>query len=203
VTNPVLQPGTEQLTGLGEEIVLPRIEQADCLALGNKDAEAAQRRHQSRHRHLPLMILGEQETPQFRPEMPIDAGWKRGRQHSTVWRLPALTAKIDDMRSDQEILHHEARVAHEARAGWRLSPDGPLLVDRELLLRAATPTMSVAGRLVRLRLGRLVHAARFDVRPTRTSFEAGDFVGLRGNYSPQLRHLLKQRDHQVFELGVR
>ena len=106
------------------------------------------------------------------------------------------------MRTDHQILHHEARVALEARTGWRRSLDGLLFVDRELRLRAATLAISLAGRPVRLRFRRLLHATRFEVRSPRASLEAGDLVGLRGNRSPQLRYLFKQDHDQVSKLGV-
>ena len=70
------------------------IEQADHLALGDEDAERAQQRHQSRRRGLALMVLGEQEAAQFRPEMAIDAGRQRRCQHPAVRGQPALATKF-------------------------------------------------------------------------------------------------------------
>jgi hypothetical protein len=84
------------------------------LALGDEDAEAAQQRHQARYRHLPLMILGEHEAAQLRPEVTIDAGRQRRSHHVTIRRLPAFAAEIHHMRTDHQILHHEARVTFEA-----------------------------------------------------------------------------------------
>ena len=69
------------------------------------------------------MVLGEHETAQFRSEMPVDAGRKWGGDHVAIRRLPALTAKIDDMRMDYQILHHDARVALKPRAERRRSLD--------------------------------------------------------------------------------
>ena len=62
------KPGTQHVTGLTEEAILARDQQANHLALGDEDAEAVQQRHQSRHRHLPLMVLSEHEAAQFRPK---------------------------------------------------------------------------------------------------------------------------------------
>jgi hypothetical protein len=84
------------------------------LALGDKDAEAAQQRHQSRHRGLRLMILSEHEAAQFWPEVTIDTGRQRRRHYGAIRRLPAFAAEIYDMCTDHQILHHEARVALEA-----------------------------------------------------------------------------------------
>src|SRR5271170_672847 len=82
--------------------------------LGDDDAEPAQQRHQTRHRRLPLMILGEHEAAQLWPEVTIDAGRQRRRHHAAIRRLPAFAAEIHHMRMDHKILHHEARVAFEA-----------------------------------------------------------------------------------------
>jgi hypothetical protein len=65
---------------------------------------------------------------------------------------------------------------------------------------SAALAASFTARLVPL--GPLFHAARFDIRPPRTSFEAGNFVGQWGNHSPQLRDLLKHVTTK-FLLGVR
>jgi hypothetical protein len=107
------KPGTQHIASLGEEAVLALDQQADHLALGDEEAEAAQQRHQSRHRHLPLMVLGEHEAAQFRAEVPIDAGRQRRRHHVAIRRLPTLAAEIHHMRADHQILHHETRVAFE------------------------------------------------------------------------------------------
>ena len=130
--------GAQHVTRLAEKSVLALDQQADDLAFGNDDAEAAQQRHQSRHRHLPLMVLGEHEAAQLRPEMTMNAGRQRRRHRVAVRGLPALAAEIHDMRADHQILHHEARVAFEAGAARRCGDfDGPFLVDRQLRPRAA------------------------------------------------------------------
>ena len=62
------ESGAEHVAGLGEEAVLILVEQAHDLAFGDEDAERPQQRHQPRHGHLPLMILGQHETAQLRPQ---------------------------------------------------------------------------------------------------------------------------------------
>src|SRR5262249_40379295 len=52
------------------------------------------------------------------------------------------------------------------------------------------------------RLGRLLHPARFDRRPAGPALEASDLIAQRGIRSLQLRHLLKQFDHQALQLGM-
>lgn len=79
-------PGTEHLTGLGEEVVLARVQQTDNLAFGDKKAEAAQQRHEPWHRHLPLMILSKHESVQSRAELPIDARFHHTAGRDTEWR---------------------------------------------------------------------------------------------------------------------
>jgi hypothetical protein len=77
--------------------------------------------------------------------MPIDASWQRGRYHLAIRRLPALTAEIGDMRTDHQILNHEAGVALEARPDRGVSLDGLFLVDRQLRLKAAALAASLTG----------------------------------------------------------
>jgi hypothetical protein len=69
------------------------------------------------------MVLGEHEAAQLRSEMAIDAGRQRRCQHAAVGGQPALAAEIDDVTTDHQVLHHEARGAFEARAGRRRDLD--------------------------------------------------------------------------------
>src|ERR1700692_2310723 len=108
------EPGPQHIAGLIAEAVLAIDQQTHDLTLGDDDPEPAQQRHQTWHRRLPLMILGEHEAAQFRPEVTIDAGRQRRRHHAAIRRLPAFAAGIHNMRTDHQILHHEARVAFEA-----------------------------------------------------------------------------------------
>ena len=54
-----------------------------------------------------------------------------------------------------------------------------------------------------LRLGRLLHATGFDIRPSRPTLEPSDLVALGINRSPKLGHFPKQLQHQIFQFGVR
>ena len=139
------QPGAQYIARFVAKAILAGGQQADHLALGNVDAEGLQQCHQSRHRGLTLMILGEYEAPQLRPEMTSDAGRQRCRRHLAVGGLPALALEIDDVRTQHQVLHHEAGVALEARAGRRRGqPDLAFLVDRQLRARAPTPAPLLA-----------------------------------------------------------
>jgi len=158
------KPGAEHIAGLVEESVLAGDQQAHDLPLGDDDAERPQQRQQPRHRDLPLMVLGEHEAAQLRPEMTMNAGRQRRRHHFTVRPLPALAAEIHDLRADHQVLHHKIRVAFKACAvRWGGDFDGALLVDRKLRRFAALRARLARRR--RLRLGRLVHATGFDIRP--------------------------------------
>src|SRR5712672_1295857 len=153
------EPGTQHIASLGEETVLALDQQADHLALGDEDAEAAQQRHQPRRRHLSLMVLGEHEAAQLRPEVTIDAGRQRRRHHVAFRRLPAFAAEIHNMRTDHQILNHEARVALEAGAARGGSDrDGPFLVDRKLRTCASPRAFLRAG--ASRWLGPPLHATR-------------------------------------------
>ena len=104
------------------------------------------------------------------------------------------------MRGDRQILHHITRIAFEPRALRRcLELDGSLLVNRQLRCLACLLARLVPG----LRLGRLLHATGFDIRPSRPTLEPSDLVALGINRSPQLGHFSKQLQHQIFEFGVR
>src|ERR1700686_200709 len=106
-----------------------------------------------------------------------------------------------------QLLNHKAGVALEARAarrGWQL--DRAFLIDRQLRSRAAPPAPLVAA-VRRLRIGRLLHAARLavwlDIRPRRTALEPRDLVALSRNHSAQIGNLLQQLDHQQLQLSRR
>src|ERR1700751_3329995 len=146
------------------------------------------------------MILSKREPAQFRAKMPIDAGRQWCGYHVAVWHLPALTAEIDDMRMDRQILHDEACIAFKARARRGIGLDDLFLVDRQLRSGAAAFAASRASRFVRL--GRLLHAARFEIGPAWTALQPGDLVAQRSNHALLLGDLFKQRYHQVLELGV-
>ena len=187
-----------------EKVVLAFDQEAEHLALADEDAEAAQQRHQSRHCHLPLMVLGEHEAAQLRPEVTIDTVRQRRRHRAAIRHLPALAAEIHDMPTDHQILHHEARVAFEAGPPRRRRHfDGPLRVDRKLRPRAASRAFPIAGASRRLRLGPPLHAARFDVRPTRPTLQPCNLIAQRRHHSLQLNDLLPLLDNQAFQLGMR
>ena len=198
------KPGTQHLARLGEETALTLDQQADHLALGDEDAEATQQGHQSRHRHLPLMILSKHEATQFRPEVTLDADRQRRRHYAAIRRLPPLAAEVHGMRTDHQILHHEARVALEAGAARRRRHfDRPFLMDRKLRPRAASRTLLVAAAPRRLRLGPSFHAARLEVRSRRPALKPRNLVPQRRYHSLQLDHLLPLLDNQALQLGVR
>jgi hypothetical protein len=81
--------------------------------------------------------------------------------------------------------------------------DGPLLVDRELRTRAASRALALAAGSRRLRRGPLIHAARLDVRSTRTALQSGDFIPQRRHHSLQLDQFFPLPDNQALQLGVR
>ncbi len=63
---------------------------------------------------ISAMILGEHEAAQLRPEVTSNAGRQRRRHHVTIRRLPAFAAEVHHVRTDHQILHHEAGVTFEA-----------------------------------------------------------------------------------------
>ena len=121
---------------------------------------------QSRHRHLPLVVLGQRETAQLGAEMPCHPRRQRGRDRPPVRRQPAFAPVTCDMRVEHQVLHHKILIAFEPRADGHCRLDHPILVDdaaRGLL--AAAAVLALPGRGLRLR--RVFHAARFERRPAR------------------------------------
>jgi len=113
------KPGAQHIARFRVKTVMAGGQEADQLALGDVNAKAAHQRQQPRHRGLSLMVLGEHETAQLRPEMAIEALRQRRRHDLAVRGQPALALELDNMRMDHQVLHHEAGVALEARVGRR------------------------------------------------------------------------------------
>ena len=150
------------------------------------------------------MILSKHKAAQFRAKMTTDAGRQRRCHRFAVRSLPPLAAELHDVRGDRQILHHITRIAFEPRALRRcLELDGSLLVNRQLRCLASLLARLVPRLRRRLRLGRLLHATGFDIRPPRPTLEPSDLVALGINRSPKLGHFPKQLQHQIFEFGVR
>src|SRR3984957_4030869 len=138
--------------------------------------------------------------------MSVDA-WRQRRRHRFAVRgPPAFPKKVGDVRADRQILHEEARIAFEARAGGRIGLELALLVDRQFRTYAAASTL-LAERLLRLGFARFLHTARLDVRlvvrPSRPALQPRDFVAQRRDCSLRLRQLLEKLQHQTFQIGGR
>ena len=109
------------------------------------------------------------------------------------------------MRTDHQILHHEARVAFEARRHSAASPtltvrsSSTVSFDRVLPLgrfRSPEPPGGFGSVPRSMPLG-------FDVRPTRPALQPRNLVPQRRHHSLQLDHLLPLLDNQALQLGVR
>ena len=147
------------------------------------------------------MALGEHEPAQRRPEMAVDAGRQRRRHRPPVRRQPTLPAIAGHLRAQHQVLHDETRMALAARARRHRHRDDPLLVDDQLRRLAAAPLPGLGRR--RLRLARLLHAARPDRRPALQPLQPRDLITLPANRPLQRRHLRQQPGDQRFQLGVR
>ena len=141
----VAQPGPQHLARLGEEGVLARVQQADDLALGDQDADRPELGHQARHGDLALVVLGQHEAAQLRPEVADDAGRHRREHGPAVGGQPALAAEAHDVRAEHQVLDQEVLVALEARAGGDVRLDDALLVDGEPLGLAPATASPVRG----------------------------------------------------------
>src|SRR5271169_1513354 len=67
------QAGAQHVAGFIQKTLLARDQQANDLPLGDEDPEPSQHLDQPPRRDLSLMIEGEHEATQFRPEMGLDA----------------------------------------------------------------------------------------------------------------------------------
>src|SRR5580658_7991744 len=138
--------------------------------------------------------------------MSVDARRQRRRHRLAVRGPPAFPKKVGDVRADRQILHDEARIAFEARAGGRIGLELALLVDRQFRAYAAASTL-LAERLPRFGFARFLHAARLDVRldvrPSRPALEPRDFVTQRRDCSLRLRQLLEKLQHKALQIGGR
>jgi hypothetical protein len=170
------------------------------------NAQRAQQFQKARHGDLTLMVLRQHEALQPRPEMARQVGRQRRRQHCPVRHQPALAAKADHVWANHQILHHEVRVALEARAGrHRGGRHDALFADRQRGLPGA-PAVTLAGATLPGSLARFLHAARLaglDVRATFPALQPGDLVTLLRNRPLQLRHPTQQLDHQRLQIGIR
>ena len=106
------------------------------------------------------------------------------------------------MRTDYQILHHETRVAFEAGAPRREQCDGPFLVNRKLRPRTTSRALPLATASRWLWLGPPLHAARLQVRPTRSALESRNLVAQRRHHSLQLDYLLPLFDNQALQFGM-
>lgn len=136
------------------------------------------------------------------PEMAVDAGRQRRRHRPPVRRQPTLPAIADHLRAQHQVLHDETRMALAARARRHRHRDDPLLVDDQLRRLAAAAPLPALGRR-RLRLARLLHAARLDRRPALQPLQPRDLIALLAHRPPQCRHRRQQPGDQRFQLGVR
>jgi hypothetical protein len=130
----------------------------------------------------------------------IDPARQGRHDQPSLRRQPTLAAVAHRLGPQHQILHEKVLVTAELRAGRHRRGQHPLL-DSHPRLHLATATTLGAAR--RLRLGRLLHAARLDHWPALQPLEAGDLLALRRDRPLELRHLAQQRAHQSLQLGQR
>jgi hypothetical protein len=183
IQDAALRPA-RHLARLVEEGALALVQQPDDLALGDRDADRPELGDQARHGHLALVVLGQHEPAQRRPEVADDVGRHRRRDGPAVRREPALAAEADHVRAQHEVLDQEVLVALEARAGGDLRLDHALLVDGEppdlAGLHGTTPALP--GRLG---LGGLLHAAGLHLGAALHAFKRRDLRPQLGDRLPQ------------------
>ena len=119
---------------------------------------------------------------------------------------PALAAEADDLRRQDQILHGEGLEAAAPRARRGLDDKGALLSHR----RGAPATLPFAPLSARLlgpgppvRLGRLVHTARCQLRFLRQILQPGVLRAQLLDLLFQGRHANQQLHHQLLQLVER
>ncbi len=197
-----LQPGPQHVARLVAEQVLPRDQQPDEMALGHVDADRPDLVQEARHRHLALVILRQQEAVQRGTEVTRHNERQGCRHGLAVRRHPALSTVAQGVDPQHEVLHHEIRVAFEARPCRHGGLDDALLMDGPAL-RLRTAATRGLGRIGD-GTARLLHTARrhvrLDVRPPLQPLEPGDLIPLLGYDAVQSRHPFEKVDHQSFQL---
>ena len=102
-----------------------------------------------------------------------------------------------------QVLHHEIRVALEARAVRNLNLEDPVLRDDPLGSFAATTSRLLRWRR---RTVRLLHpawlAGWFDVRATLEALQPGDLLALLDDQPAQISYPAQQFNRQSLNLGV-
>jgi hypothetical protein len=123
------KPGTQDVASLGEETILARDQQADHLALGDEDAEAAQQRHQSRHRglHLAEVVKGG-VSPEGNSRQPAVVRTLAELPRPSDWRLCAESLAVSNRVPPDVRPEGRARCVSSARrdlCGGRLATAVP------------------------------------------------------------------------------
>ena len=142
-----LQAGPQHVAAFGEEPIVAINQQAHRLSLGDAEAEGPRLRGQPLHRHLPMVVLPQHETPSLRAEMPATpdaSGAGTVRPSGVVRRRPALA---DDPGVQHQALHHERLVALEARSRRRHRLHDPILDAASRRRLAASAMPAVARRM--------------------------------------------------------
>jgi len=90
------------------------------LAFGNHQANAVQNLHDPVGRHLSLMMLQQNETKPFSPEMPVQAGRQWRHKQLALRRQPPFSSIADHPAFKTKLLNHEIVIPLEPRARRRV-----------------------------------------------------------------------------------
>lgn len=195
-----LQAGPQHLAALGQEVRLAVDQQTQHLPLGDADADRPQLRRQPLHRDLTLVVQHQHEAAQLRTEMAADAVRKRDQQRPAIRRKPTFTPVPDHPGPQYQVLRDVGLVPLEARPGRSGQLQHPLL-DAHPRRRLAAPA-TLAGMPGR-RCGRLLHAARLEMRAWAETLQPRNLLTLLRQQLPELRHLAQQTPNQSFQLRAR
>ena len=194
--------GPQHVAGLRDEGLLASDEKPHHLTFRDGQAQRLQECRQAPHRGLALVVLGQDEPLELRPEVPVDTAGQRRDDRAPVRCQPALAQVAHHPGLDRQVLDREGLEALEARSRRNaLGLHHPLLVGGGQPLAAAPLALAIPA-LGPLPIRRLVQARRLrrlDVRLAFQPLEPRHLVAQRRVLRRQTGVLLQQPDRQRLE----
>jgi len=206
---------------LGAEALELGVHEPHHLALGDRQAEARQERHDPLAGHLALKMQRQHQMMQMWAAAAHDPHRQRRDQPLAVRSLPALASIARRLRLHRQVLNDDVLIAFVARAGRRPDRKRFRAVDRKLGDAGAAPPLRrlflVALRSALRPIRRLLHSGRLVRRTRRQPFEPRELVLQRLVLDLQPRegpvdllplgphplHFAKQSANQADHLGRR
>ena len=195
------QSGPQDITRLGDEDLIGIGQDAHHLPFGNVHAQHPQQVDQTRHRRLPLVVLGENKTLEFGTEVIADPAGQRRQYRAPIRRQPPLAAIAHHPRFDLEILDGKVLVPFEPGSRRNVGGGDDPLLDRHR--RRLRPTSLLPPCPLSPLLCRLVHTGGLRWLDLRLALQAPQprvLFSQRGQLFPQPENLFKEAERQLLDL---